>query len=87
MRVADNQEAFFTMPDMRLEIVTAERVVYSEDIDVLVAPGGGWRVGDPPQSRPPADHAEPGRDKGDRERRGDIYVRQRRLPRSAGATG
>ena len=27
------------MADMRLEIVTAERVVYSEDVSVLVAPG------------------------------------------------
>jgi len=27
------------MATMRLEIVTAERVVYSEDVDILVAPG------------------------------------------------
>ena len=27
------------MAAMRLEIVTAERVVYSEDVDILVAPG------------------------------------------------
>ena len=27
------------MAPMRLEIVTAERLIYSEDVDIVVAPG------------------------------------------------
>ncbi len=40
------------MADMRLEIVTAERVVYSEDVSVLVAPGGAGELGILPSHAP-----------------------------------
>ena len=33
------------MAEMKLEIVTAERVVYSEDVSVLVAPGSDGELG------------------------------------------
>ena len=33
------------MAEMKLEIVTAERVVYSEDVSVLVAPGADGELG------------------------------------------
>ena len=33
------------MPTMHLEIITAERVVYSDDVDVLVAPGTEGELG------------------------------------------
>ena len=33
------------MAEMKLEIVTAERVVYSEDVNVLVAPGSDGELG------------------------------------------
>ena len=40
------------MATMRLEIVTAERVVYSEDIDILVAPGTEGELGILPRHAP-----------------------------------
>ncbi len=40
------------MADMRLEIVTAERVVYSEDVSVLVAPGDAGELGILPNHAP-----------------------------------
>ena len=48
------------MPDMRLEIVTAERVVYSEDIDVLVAPGAAGELGILPNHAPLLTTLNPG---------------------------
>jgi len=33
------------MPKIRLEIITAERVVYSEDVDIVVAPGIQGQLG------------------------------------------
>ena len=33
------------MAEMKLEIVTAERIVYSEDVSVLVAPGSDGELG------------------------------------------
>ena len=40
------------MADMRLEIVTAERVVYSEEVSVLVAPGADGELGILPSHAP-----------------------------------
>ncbi len=40
------------MADMKLEIVTAERVVYSEDVSVLVAPGADGELGILPNHSP-----------------------------------
>ncbi len=48
------------MPDMRLEIVTAERVVYSEDIDILVAPGSDGELGILPRHAPLLTTLDPG---------------------------
>ena len=40
------------MSSMRLDIVTAERVVYSEDVDVVVAPGVEGQLGILPHHAP-----------------------------------
>ena len=40
------------MSTIRLEIVTAERVVYSEDVDVVVAPGIEGELGILPHHEP-----------------------------------
>ena len=40
------------MASMRLDIVTAERVVYSEDVDVVVAPGVEGQLGILPHHAP-----------------------------------
>ena len=48
------------MADMRLEIVTAERVVYSEDVSVLVAPGADGELGILPSHAPLLTTLEPG---------------------------
>ena len=40
------------MATMRLEIVTAERMVYSEDVDMLVAPGIDGQLGILPNHAP-----------------------------------
>ncbi len=48
------------MPDMTLEIVTAERVVYSEDIDILVAPGSDGELGILPRHAPLLTTLDPG---------------------------
>jgi len=37
------------MPDLHLEIVTAERVVYSDDVDMVIAPGSVGELGILPQ--------------------------------------
>ncbi len=48
------------MADMRLEIVTAERVVYSEDVSVLVAPGIDGELGVLPRHAPLLTMLKPG---------------------------
>ncbi len=48
------------MSNMRLEIVTAEEVVYSEDIDILVAPGAGGELGVLPSHAPLLTTLNPG---------------------------
>ena len=48
------------MASMRLEIVTAERVVYSEDVDVLVAPGIDGELGILPSHAPLLTMLKPG---------------------------
>ena len=48
------------MPSMRLEIVTAERVVYSEEVDVLVAPGIDGELGILPRHAPLLTVLQPG---------------------------
>ena len=45
---------------MRLEIVTAERVVYSEDVDILVAPGIDGELGILPRHAPLLTALKPG---------------------------
>ena len=40
------------MAPMRLEIITAERVVYSDDVDVLIAPGVEGELGILPHHAP-----------------------------------
>ena len=48
------------MADMRLEIVTAERVIYSEDVSVLVAPGTDGELGVLPSHAPLLTTLDPG---------------------------
>lgn len=48
------------MAPMRLEIVTAERVVYSEEVDVLVAPGVEGELGILPHHAPLLTMLKPG---------------------------
>ena len=46
------------MPTMKLEIVTAERVVYSDDVEVVVAPGIEGELGILAPPRAAADRPE-----------------------------
>ena len=48
------------MADMKLEIVTAERVVYSEEVSALVAPGGAGELGILPGHAPLLTTLRPG---------------------------
>ena len=48
------------MATMRLEIVTAERVVYSEDVNILVAPGIDGELGILPRHAPLLTALKPG---------------------------
>ena len=48
------------MASMRFEIVTAERLVYSEEIDVLVAPGIDGELGILPSHAPLLTELKPG---------------------------
>ncbi len=48
------------MAEIRLEIVTAERVVYSEQIDILVAPGVDGELGILPSHAPLLTMLKPG---------------------------
>ena len=48
------------MPKMKLEIVTAERVVYSDDVDILVAPGIEGELGILPHHAPLLTMLQPG---------------------------
>ena len=48
------------MAEMRLEIVTAERVVYSEDVSILVAPGSDGELGILPGHAPLLTTLDPG---------------------------
>ena len=48
------------MATMRLEIVTAERVVYSDDVNVLVAPGIDGELGILPHHAPLLTSLKPG---------------------------
>jgi F-type H+-transporting ATPase subunit epsilon len=40
------------MPSLRIEIVTAERVVYAEDVDIVIAPGVQGQLGILPHHAP-----------------------------------
>ncbi len=40
------------MPSMKLDIVTAERTVYSEDVDIIIAPGMEGQLGILPHHAP-----------------------------------
>jgi F-type H+-transporting ATPase subunit epsilon len=48
------------MAPMKVEIITAEQVVYSEDVDVLVAPGIDGELGILPQHAPLMTMLQPG---------------------------
>ncbi|HEX9975745.1 MAG TPA: F0F1 ATP synthase subunit epsilon, partial [Dehalococcoidales bacterium] len=48
------------MSPIRLDIVTAERVVYSEEVDILVAPGVLGELGVLPHHAPLMTTLEPG---------------------------
>lgn len=48
------------MAPMKVEIITAEQVVYSEDVDVLVAPGVEGELGILPQHAPLMTMLQPG---------------------------
>jgi F-type H+-transporting ATPase subunit epsilon len=48
------------MSSIRLDIVTAERVIYSEDVDIVVAPGVGGQLGILPYHAPLMTMLEPG---------------------------
>jgi F-type H+-transporting ATPase subunit epsilon len=48
------------MATLRLDIVTAEQVVYSEDVDVIVAPGAGGQLGILPHHTPLMTVLQPG---------------------------
>ena len=48
------------MAPMRLEIITAERQVYGEDVDVLVAPGAEGKLGILPHHAPLMTALQPG---------------------------
>lgn len=48
------------MADMRLEIITAERVVYSDDVAILVAPGVDGEIGILPNHAPLLTVLQPG---------------------------
>jgi len=48
------------MPGIKLDIVTAERVVYSEDVDVVLAPGVEGQLGILPHHTPLMTMIEPG---------------------------
>ena len=64
---------------LTLEIVTAERVVYSEEVDVLVAPGVVGELGILPSHAPLLTIMQPGRDSGRQGGRADLHRRQRRF--------
>ena len=48
------------MAPMRLEIITAEQVVYSDDVDVVVAPGSEGELGILPHHAPLMTSLQPG---------------------------
>ena len=48
------------MPTIRLEIVTAERVVYEEDVDIVVLPGVEGQLGILPHHAPLLTALQPG---------------------------
>lgn len=48
------------MATQRLEVMTAERMVYSEDVDVIVAPGANGQLGILPHHAPLLTLLEPG---------------------------
>src|SRR3989304_55737 len=45
---------------MKIDIVSAERLVYSDEVDVGVGPGGGGALGILPPPRPPMTMLRPG---------------------------
>ena len=61
------------MATMRLEIVTAERRVYSEDVDMLVAPGIGGQLGILPNHAPLLTALAAGRDSRGQRRRRELH--------------
>jgi len=48
------------VPSIRLDIVTAERLVYSEDVDMVIAPGVGGQLGVLPHHTPLMTTLQPG---------------------------
>jgi len=48
------------MSVIKLDIVSAERVVFSDDVDLVVAPGVEGQLGILPNHTPPDDHVTAG---------------------------
>jgi F-type H+-transporting ATPase subunit epsilon len=48
------------MPTLRLEIITAERLVYADDVDIVVAPGVEGQLGILPRHTPLMTALQPG---------------------------
>lgn len=62
------------MPTMQLEIVTAERLVYSEQVNCVVAPGIEGELGILPHHAPLLTTLQPGELRIIREGQADIYM-------------
>ncbi|MDO8750472.1 MAG: F0F1 ATP synthase subunit epsilon [Dehalococcoidia bacterium] len=62
------------MPTMQLEIVTAERLVYSEQVNCVVAPGIEGELGILPHHAPLLTTLQPGELRIMREGQADIYL-------------
>ena len=67
------------MATMRLEIVSAERVVYSEEVSILVAPGADGELGILPRHAPLLSASKARRDPRGKGRRGKLHSRQREV--------
>ena len=65
------------MPTLRLEIITAERLVYADDVEVVVAPGAEGQLGILPRHAPLMTALQPG----------EIMVRKNGEPTYLAVTG
>jgi len=65
------------MPTIRLEIITAERLVYADDVEIVVAPGAEGQLGILPRHTPLMTALQPG----------EIMVRKNGEPTYLAVTG